>query len=67
MKNRTNRVLTIVFAVLLLVNVGHLLAGFASIPRYLERVTTLTIPLDDIPSEIIRQTKWRHTTRRHIV
>ena len=47
MANRTSRVLTIVFAILLLVNVGHLLTGFASIPRYLERVTTLTIPTDN--------------------
>lgn len=43
MPNRTNRLLTIVFAALLLINVMHLLAGFASIPRYYERVTTQTI------------------------
>jgi hypothetical protein len=42
--NRANRILTIIFAVLLMVNVGHLLMGFASIPVYYERVTTLTIP-----------------------
>ena len=47
MANRANRLLTIVFAILLLVNVMHLLAGFASIPLYLERVTTLTIPPHD--------------------
>jgi hypothetical protein len=47
MANRANRLLTIVFATLLLVSVGHLLAGFASIPQYLERVTTLTIPPHD--------------------
>jgi hypothetical protein len=47
MKNRMNHILTIVFAALLLVSVGHLLAGFASIPPYLERVTTLTIPPHD--------------------
>ena len=47
MTNRANRLLTIVFAILLLVNVMHLLAGFASIPLYLERVTTLAIPPHD--------------------
>ena len=47
MANRANRLLTIVFAILLLVSVMHLLAGFASIPRYLEHVTTLTIPSHD--------------------
>ncbi len=43
MTSRTNRVLTIFFAALLLINVSHLLVGFASIPRFYERVTTLTI------------------------
>ncbi len=38
-----NRVLTILFAALFLLNAGYLLMGFASIPRYYERVTTLTI------------------------
>jgi hypothetical protein len=50
MPNRTNRVLTIVFAALLLINVAHLLIGFASIPRYYERVTTLTIEPYPMPA-----------------
>ena len=44
MENRFNRILTIFFAALFLLNVAHLLLGFASIPGYYERVTTLTIP-----------------------
>lgn len=43
MENKLNRVLTILFAALFLLNAGYLLMGFASIPRYYERVTTLTI------------------------
>ena len=43
MENKLNRVLTIFFAALFLLNAGYLLIGFASIPRYYERVTTLTI------------------------
>ena len=43
MENRTNRVLTLVFAVLFVVNVSYLLLGFVSIPTYYERVITLTI------------------------
>jgi hypothetical protein len=50
MKNRTNRVLTICFAALLFVNIGYLLLGFASIPRYYERVTTLTLQPYDVPA-----------------
>jgi hypothetical protein len=50
MENRTNHVLTIGFAVLLFVNIGYLLLGFASIPRYYERVTTLTIQPYDVPA-----------------
>jgi len=49
MEHRTNRVLTIVFAALFVLNIGHLLMGFASIPVYYERVTTLTIPPYDNP------------------
>ena len=44
MENRTNRILTIIFAALFIVNAAHLLLGFISIPRYYERVTTSTIP-----------------------
>jgi hypothetical protein len=50
MKNRTNRILTICFAALLFINIGYLLLGFASIPRYYERVTTLTIQPYDVPA-----------------
>lgn len=44
MESRSNRVLTIFFAALFFINVAYLLLGFASIPRYYERVTTLSIP-----------------------
>jgi hypothetical protein len=37
------RLLTLFFAAVLLLNVGYVLLGVASIPRYYERVTTLTI------------------------
>src|SRR5581483_4813893 len=50
MPNRTNRILTRVFAGLLVLNVAYLLAGFVSIPRYYERVTTLTIAPYPIPA-----------------
>jgi hypothetical protein len=50
MANRTNRILTICFAALLFINLGYLLLGFASIPRYYERVTTLTIQPHDVPA-----------------
>ena len=38
-----SRALTFFFAAVLLINVGYALLGVASIPRYYERVTTLTI------------------------
>jgi hypothetical protein len=44
MAHRTNRVLTILFAMLFLVNVSRVLVGFASLPLYYQRVTTLTVP-----------------------
>lgn len=50
MPNRTNRILTLVFAALLALNVAYLLAGFVSIPRYYERVTTLTIEPYPMPA-----------------
>jgi hypothetical protein len=50
MVKRTNRVLTILFAALFLLNVGYLLMGFASIPRYYERVTTLSIEPYPMPA-----------------
>ncbi len=53
MSIRTQRILSIVFAGLVVLNVLHLLLGFASIPRYYERVTTLTIPADLIPGAIV--------------
>ncbi len=45
-----NRILTIFFAALFLLNAGYLLMGFASIPRYYERVTTLSIEPYPVPN-----------------
>lgn len=43
MPGKAARALTIIFIVLTALNLAYLAAGFLSIPRYYERVTTLTI------------------------
>jgi hypothetical protein len=48
-ESKSNRVLTVIFAALFLFNVGYLVMGFASIPLYYERVTTLTIAPTVLP------------------
>jgi len=49
MSSRANRILTRLFAALIVVNLFYLLLGFLSIPVYYERVTTLTIQAALIP------------------
>jgi hypothetical protein len=48
--HRANRPLTIFFAALFFCNFAYLLLGFLSIPRYYQRVTTLTIQQLDMPA-----------------
>jgi hypothetical protein len=43
-KGKTERFLTALFAVMIVVNLGYLVMGFLSIPVYYQRVTSLTIP-----------------------
>ncbi len=52
MGGKTNRILILFFAGVFFLNFFHLLLGFLSIPRYYERVTTLTIPADNLPGAI---------------
>jgi hypothetical protein len=65
-EGRPNRYMTILFAGLIAISFAYLLLGFLSIPGYYDRVTTLTIHPNDVPTaptnESVKQKCARHST-----
>ena len=58
MKSTTDRVLTIVFATLIAVNMFYLLVGFLSMPVFYDRITSLTIQPRDMPGASVQSNEW---------